>query len=415
MALKKKSIFIIGLLAIIVLIVAIWGGTKIIDSKLYTVEKVRFESVISSKGEIRGKNSVSITLSEDFKNRNLRIRELQIKDLIQEGTLVKKGDWIATLDVASITNQIQDNDEELEEQLADFADAKIDSMIELTNFREEIKEFNFDLEYKALELEQAKFESVAYQRKAKVAYNRIIREMDAKLRNYERKKIELKVRIKREEDRYNYYLRRDSLLKRAIIEATVTAPQNGMVMYAKVRGGRKLRVGDNVSPWNPIIATLPDLSIAISESYIEEIDITKIALGDLVNVKVDALPENKFTGFVSEIANIGQELAGFESMVFQVIIELDQTNLELKPAMTTNNNIIISNFNDVLTIPRECLYSENGIDFVYFKKSGKICKRKVTPGLENEKEIIIESGLTEKDRILYTPPEKAEITEFINE
>ena len=415
MALKKKSIFIIGLLAIIILIIAIWGGTKIIESKLYIVKKVRFESVISSKGEIRGKNSVSITLPDDFKNRNLRIRELQIKELIQEGTLVERGDWVATLDVANITNQIQDNNSEIEEQRADFEDAKIDSTIELTNFREEIKEFNYDLEYQALELEQAKFESVAYQRKAKVAYNKILRQMDAKLRNYERKKIELKVRTKREEDRYNYYLRRDSLLKKAIIQATVTAPQNGMVMYAKVRGGRKLGVGDNISPWNPIIASLPDLSVAVSESYIEEIDITKIAIGDVVNVTVDAVPDYKFTGFVSEIANIGQELTGFESKVFQIMIELNQTNLELKPAMTTNNNIIINNVSDVLTIPRQCLYSENGIDFVYLKKSGKIWKRKVIAGLENEKEIIIESGLAENDKILFTLSEEAKVPEFIED
>ncbi|MBT6765132.1 MAG: hypothetical protein HOA90_11430, partial [Prolixibacteraceae bacterium] len=212
MALKKKSILIIALLAILVLIMAVWGGTKITDSKSCIIKKTNFEQNISAKGEIRGKNSVLIKLPDDFKSRDLRIRELQIKDLVQEGTLVKKGDWIATLDIASITNQIQDNNNDIEEDLADFEDAKIDSAIELNNFREEIKEFRYDLEYQTLELEQAKFESLAYQRKAKVAYNKIIRQMDAKLRNFERKKIELKVRVRRSEREYMYRLRRDSLL-----------------------------------------------------------------------------------------------------------------------------------------------------------------------------------------------------------
>jgi len=413
MALKKKSIFIIGLLVIIILIVSVWGGTKIASPKLCTVESATFESVISSKGEIQGKNTVLIKLHDDFKNRNLRLRELQIKDLIQEGSLVKKGDWVATLDIASINRQIEENNDEMEEDLADFEDAKIDSTIELTNFREEIKEFNYDLEYKALELEQAKFESLAYQRKAKVAYNKIIREMDAKLRNFERKKMELAVRVRRKEHEYNYDLRRDSLLKNAITNATVTAPQDGMVMYAKVRGGRKIRVGDNISPWNPTIATLPDMSVLISETYIEEIDITKIAIGDIVNVTVDAMPENKFTGFVTEIANIGQELTGFESKVFQVMIELNQAKLELKPGMTTNNDIVIDKLNDVLTIPRQCLYSENGINFVYLKKAGKIWKKEVVSGIENEKEIVIESGLNIKDKIFTFIPENPEDLVFI--
>lgn len=413
MALKKKSIFIIGLVAIIILIIVVWGGDKITGSKLYTIRKSSFESVITSKGEIQGKNVVLIKLHDDFKNRELHIRELQIKDLIQEGTLVKKGDWVATLDIASINRQIEENNDEIEEQLADVEDAIIDSTIELTNFREEIKEFNFDLEYKALELEQAKFESLAYQRKAKVAYNKILRQMDAKLRNYERKIIELKVRTKREENRYNYRLRRDSLLKKAIIQATITAPQNGMVMYAKVRGGRKIRVGDNISPWNPTIATLPDMSFVVSETYIDEIDITKITIGDTVNITVDALPDYNFTGLVSSIANIGQELSGFDSKVFQVGIELNQTNLELKPGMTTNNIIVIDNLSDVITIPRECLYSENGISFVYLKAAGKIWKKEVSIGLENEKEIIIESGLNENDKIYISIPKDAGTISFI--
>ena len=412
MALKKKNIFIIGTLVIIISIVAIWSGNKITSSKIYTVEKTNFESVISSKGEIQGKNVVLIKLHNDFKNRSLRIRELQIKDLIQEGTLVKKGDWVATLDIASINRQIEDNNDDIEEDLADFEDAKIDSTIELTNYREEIKEFKFDLEYKALELEQAKFESQAFQRKAKVAYNKITRQMDAKLRNYQRKRMELTVRVRRDEREYNYRLQRDSLLKRAIVNATVTAPQNGIVMYAKVRGGRKIRVGDNISPWNPTIATLPDMSIVISETYIDEIDITKISIGDTVNVTVDALPDDNFTGLVSNIANIGQELSGFDSKVFQVGIELNQTNIELKPGMTTDNTIIVDNLKDVLVIPRRCLYSENGINFVYTKNAGKTWKKKVTPGLENDEEIVIDSGLEEKDKICISIPNNIETISF---
>lgn len=412
MALKKKSIFIIGILTIITFIFAIWGGTKVLDSKVYIVEKTMFESTISSKGEIQGKSSVTITIPDDFKNRELHVHDLQIKDLIQEGKLVKKGDWVATLDIVNITQQIQDNNNAIEQDLANFEDAKIDSTIELNNFREEIKEFNYDLEYKALELEQAKFESLAYQRKAKVAYNKIIRQMDAKLRNYERKKMELKVRVKRSEDRYNYRLLRDSLLKKAIINATIVAPQDGMIMYAKVRGGRKIRVGDQISPWNPTIATLPDMSVLVTVTYIEEIDITKIAIGDIVTVTIDALPENKLKGFVSEIANIGQELTGFESKVFEVIIQLNQTNLELKPAMTTNNSIVINNVNDVLTIPRECLFSDNGEAFVYLKHNGKIWKKKVVPGLENDEQIVINAGLNVKDKVFTSIPKNAEAIPF---
>ena len=413
MSLKKKSIIGIAVVAAVVIIVTVLlTSNGISGEKTYTVKKDNFESVISVKGEIQGKNAVLISLSDVLKRRDLRIYEYQIKDLVQEGSKVKKGDWIATLDIASITQQIQNNNEDLEKQRAEFNDAKIDSAIELTQLREELKEFKYDLEYKEVELEESKYESPAYQRKVKVEYNKTVRQMDKKYRDYQLKQLELKMKTRRIEEKYNEYQKRDSLLKLAVTDARIKAPDNGMVMYAKLWGGRKLKVGDYVSLWNPTIATLPDMSVLVSETYVEEIQITKIAEGDSVEISVDALPDKKFTGKIIKIANIGQELSGFESKVFRVLIEIKDSNPELKPAMTTNNDIIVQNISDVITIPRECLFSQNGDDFVYLKKSGKIYKKKVIAGTENDEKIMITQGLEEKDKILYTPPENANEIDF---
>lgn len=412
MSLKKKSLIGIIALVVIIAVILFLGRNELASSKTATVKRGNFELAISVKGEIHGKNSVSITLDNLFKNRNLRIHNLKIKDLIQEGTIVKKGDWVATLDVANITQQFQENNDKMEERLSNLESAKIDSTIELTNFREEIKEFKFDIEYKELELEQAKFESLAYQRKAKVAYDKIIRQMDAKLRNYERKKLDWKVKMHRTERDYNYYVQRDSLLTKAVIAAQIKAPQDGMVMYAKVRGARKIRVGDEISPWNPVIASLPDLSVLVSETYVQEIDITKIAIGDSVEIIIDALPNKKYSGIISEIANIGQELSGFDTKVFNVLIDMNENGEEIKPAMTTNNRIILTKLNNVIKIPRDCLFSDHGVKFVYLKHKGKIWKKKVVPGLENDKELVINGGLKEKDKIYTSAPNNAETIPF---
>ena len=106
-----------------------------------------------------------------------------------------------------------------------------------------------------------------------------------------------------------------------------------MVIYARLWGGRKLRIGDDISPWHPTIATLPDLSVLISDTYVEEIHITKINTGDSARIMVDAIPGKVFNGVIYKIANIGQELPGFESKVFNVLIELIDNDPELKPAI----------------------------------------------------------------------------------
>jgi multidrug efflux pump subunit AcrA (membrane-fusion protein) len=406
MSSKKKSI--IGIIAgsVIVILAIILGGKTLISDKVYTVQKTTFESVITVNGEIQGKEAVQIVLPEDLKNRDLRIHEYKIKDLIQEGSLVKKGDWIATLNIENITQQIQFNNDEIDRRRIALNDAKIDSAIELKRLREEIDEYSYDIEYRKLELEQAKFESPAYQRKVNVAYNKTFRQMEKKKRDYELRKMHLRVRTQRIEEFYNFYLHRDSLLKKAVVAAEIMAPQDGMVIYARLWGRRKLRIGDNISPWQPVIATLPDLSVLVSDTYVEEIHITKINLNDSVKITVDAIPGKVFNGVIYKIANIGQELPGFESKVFNVIIELIDNDPKLKPAMTSSNNIIVSKIPDVLTVPRECLFVKNNVNYVYVKKEGKIVRQPVTSGPENDKEVMIQSGLQVNDKVLLSEPEE---------
>lgn len=410
---KKRYIWI--LLAVVLVVVLVFIGEKELGSnKIYTVKSGPFELALNIKGEVQGKNAVLISLPDELKHRDLRIYGLKIKDLVDEGTEVKQGDWIATLDGNAITEQMQSNMQELTKSLAELNDAKIDSAIELTKLREELAEFKYDLDYKTLELEQSKYESPAYQRKKQVEFNNTIRQMEKKKRDYELRRMHLKSRTKRTEDQYQYYANRDSLLKVGLKVCRVTAPKDGMVMYAKLWGGRKLRIGDEITRWSPTIATLPDMSVLVSETYVQEIDITKIAEGDSVEIYIDALPDNNYSGVISKIANIGQELPGFDTKVFKVLIDMNESGGEIKPSMTTDNKIILKSLDNALTIPRNCLFSVDDENFVYAKEDGKIVKKRVVSGMENDEEVVIKSGLKEKDKIFTSAPENAEDIPFID-
>jgi hypothetical protein len=163
-------------------------------------------------------------------------------------------------------------------------------------------------------------------------------------------------------------------------------------------------MGDYVSFWDPTIATLPDLTRLVSETYVEEIYISKIHVGDSVRVFVDALKNKEVPACISNISNIGQEMQGFDANVFKVFIKLTGDISKLMPSMTTNNEIIIKKEENVLTIPLACLFTENGKQFVYLKESGNINRRDVVTGERNDKVIIIKSGLKENDKILMSRP-----------
>ncbi len=404
---RKKTIYTAaGVLVLLIAVVFFFG--KKISSNVYKVKREYFEAIISCKGEIQSEKAVFITIPDIFGDRTLEIYDTQIKDLIPEGSIVKKGDYVALLDQGRIKQLKQTNEENLKKILFNYNDAKIDSAVDLVAMRDGIEQFIFDLKYKEIELEQAAFESPAYQRKAQMAYERALRQLDFKKRAYQMTQKSLRIQVVRDEDWVKRLTEKDKKYQIAFDEARITAPQDGMVIYGRTfgRGGsRKLGIGSNVSMQNRVIATLPDLSVLVSETYVEEIYISKIKVGDSARIYIDALKNQVKIGAISSISNVGQEMTGFDSKVFKVNIRISSENNKIKPAMTTNNEIIIDKEENVLVVPRSAMFERSGKQYVYIKEFGKVSIRDVECGSQNEKFVVVKSGLKEGDKILLNKPE----------
>ena len=200
--------------------------------------------------------------------------------------------------------------------------------------------------------------------------------------------------------------KRDDILK-VMDEFIIKAPKPGMVIYMKEWNGAKRKVGSELSPWDPTVATLPDLSSMMSKTYVNEIDISKVKVGQRVKIGVDAFPEKEFAGEVKEIANVGEQLPNSDAKVFEVLIKLFQTDTVLRPSMTTSNVISINSYNDVLHIPLEAIHNNDSLTFVYKKNGFSVSKQVVVVGESNENEIIIEKGLNEGETLMLSIPENA--------
>ena len=162
---SKKTIFIVSALCV-VLMVVIWMFVRKQVSGIYRVKKENFEAIITCKGEIQSEKAVLINLPDIFGNRTLEIWDMQIKDLVPEGSIVKKGDYVALLDQGRIKQLKENNEEALKKILFNFNDSKIDSAVDLVALRNGIDQFGYDLNNRKIELEQSVYESPAFQRKA---------------------------------------------------------------------------------------------------------------------------------------------------------------------------------------------------------------------------------------------------------
>jgi hypothetical protein len=181
-----------------------------------------------------------------------------------------------------------------------------------------------------------------------------------------------------------------------------------MVIYEKEWNGKKRTVGSQIGAWEPTVATLPDLSHMESQTYVNEIDIRKLALGQKVRIALDSDPTKTFEGTVKEIANVGEQRPNTDSKVFEVKVLLTKSDTTLRPGMTTSNAIETSKIADAVYIPIEAISTDSGVTVVYKKSGARVTKQEIETGTMSDDEVTVLRGLDVDDRVLLAPPPGAE-------
>ena len=408
MAFKKKNIIIAGI-ALTLIIVAVLIATSFSDEKtetVYEVRKEKFEAILNCKGEINGLNATIIRAPKVLGDRDLRLWSMKILNLAQDGTNVKKGDFVIQLDASQVMSGMRETRQKLEKEMSDLNNAKIDSTVALTEMREDIKNAILDLEYNKIDLEQSVYESEAYQRKAQMTYQKAENSIAKKRRDFKLEQNKLKLRVARAAEGVETSNIKIEKFQKAMKAAKITAPEDGILIFGKSWDGKKYSKDDNVSTYEfaPPIATLPDMSEIVSEIFVKEIDIAKINIGDSVRVSFDALDGLIIKGNIKNIARIGEDHEDYDMKVFKVIIYLEKSDDGLKPSMTSSNDIVLANYDSAIFVPLNTVFSENGTKFLYLKTREGTKKQIITTGLDNEEFIIVNSGIKEGDLILLKPP-----------
>jgi multidrug efflux pump subunit AcrA (membrane-fusion protein) len=187
--------------------------------------------------------------------------------------------------------------------------------------------------------------------------------------------------------------KKDDFLKTVIL-----APFDGTVVSVGVKKNDVLSAMDYSS--NTAVQ-LVDTSQIKFQGSVDEIDILKIKTGQKAMISVDAIPDKIFTGTVSFISPYGT--ADTSNVVkFNVTIQLDPTDVELKGGLTSTADIAISNVSNVLLVPLSAVTTTTAGSFVTVTNlaTGQTEKRKVTLGTQNLQFAEVLSGLEEGDKVI---------------
>ncbi len=361
-----------------------------------------------------------------------RVRgELKIAELFPEGEQAEIGDLLVRFEETEFQKNLADREQRLETAQAELEKEQAQQRANIAVLKAEIEDQTANLRLAELQVERVKFEAIIEKEKAEISAIQAQLNHDKAVQKLESEKIINDAEIKKRELEIARAQRELDKAKKEFESLRVNAEKPGLVVYGKVwkgDGPEKIRVGDNV--WGGVkVLALPDLSHMQVKTYVNEVDVDKLSVGQPVLVKLDALPEPTFHGSITTIASLGRQKEGEKNVkVFDITVAIDEEDSRLKPGMSATSTVIIETIPprpeakpdsviddssiemavasepQPLFIPLDAVFESNGQSVVYRIKDGVPVEQVVTLGKKNENYVVVEDGLSPDDRITLHNP-----------
>ncbi|MGI6367415.1 MAG: efflux RND transporter periplasmic adaptor subunit [Anaerolineae bacterium] len=180
-----------------------------------------------------------------------------------------------------------------------------------------------------------------------------------------------------------------------LADVELRAPADGIVADIS------LLVGDMVAAGNPVVTLIDSHAYHLLLS-IDETDIGQVTPGQEATVTLDAYPSQPVLGTVSSIGAVGNNVQGIT--MFDVRVNIDATDLALRPFMTAAVDIVVNRQEDAVLVPNRALQRDANGRFVQRIEGDQAVRVPVTLGASNAEYTIVTEGLQPGDKLLLPRP-----------
>ena len=290
---------------------------KGVEVRTETIAKRDLVSVVTASGVIQPKRKVDI--SADISGRVIQVG-------VVEGQMVKVGDLLIRIDPTQFEALVRRSEAAVAQARAQAAQARAN-------------------------LVQA--ESAARRAEQLSAGDRLISNQEL-----EQARTQLRVMQAQEEAaRFGVSQAEASLseARETLRKTTIVSPMAGRVTRLNIDEGETAVVGTMNNPGS-LLLTVADLSVMEASVKVDETDVPRITFGDSASLKIDAFPDQVFTGRVTRISNSAIQAAATggqtqQAVDFEVIITLDAPPAELRPDLSATADIVTDARRGVPAVP----------------------------------------------------------------
>lgn len=448
---KPLLISALSLLGIILAALFWFNGASdenLVDNQLlFTAFRGEFVSAITESGEVESSSNVEIRC--EVKSRGSG--GTAIISIVPEGTFVNKGDFLVQFDDTTLKDRLIEQEILVAQNKASLIQAEND----LVAAEEMAKEYNkgtYNLELETVEAEiavsreslkraeeylkfsiqlnaksfitgrQLKADEFSVN-KATIELNLALQKRDVligftKSRTEEQLNAEVKkleASLEAAQSTLRLAEKRKKEFSQQVDKCRIVAPKSGQVVYASendrdnsiiIEEGALIRDGQEV-------IYLPDPSKMQVRTKVNDSKINFVKKGNEVEIRLDSAPDESISGVVREVATFPMPQRWYQAPIeYEVFVDVTDTSGRAKSGLRAKAKIIVDRKQDSLQIPASAVVRHEGEYFVIAVESGRYVSRKVTLGSNNDKFVVVETGIDVGDEVLINPEKQKEKIEF---
>ena len=432
------------------------GNETKIEAIMAKVSRGEFVAKVLDQGEVQSAENVEIKCNVGSRNGTVTVI-----DVIAEGTAVREGDWLVTLDGESFEKELEQQkmavsnaDTQViqsrasleaaeaskeEYQKGTFLEQKRTIENDIFNAEQELKESEAYLAH-SLKLQARGFYTTQQLRSDEIAVQRarnnvelaeqrlnvlvdITKKKELVLLDSDIAAAEVQVRNAQEAKRIEENTLDEIEEQLGYCKVVVPPGVSGEVVYQKEfdrRGGSEwvLEPGASVRE-RQVLIKLPNPEKMEIKVLINEQKITAIRQNMPATISVDAMPNRNLQGFVTKVNSYAEQGGwGSSSSVreYAAFVRIIDPPRDLIPGMNASVTIQTRFEQDVLQAPLQCIYAANNTNFV-LRKTGedKFETVEVKVMGENSQNVWIESGVDENDELIMNPGQYKDLMDLPKE
>ena len=375
---KRKKIWLsaaIALLIVIVVLSSVRSGRQNAVSVQTSLVKRKdvLVSKVTASGEIRAKEFVDL---------QSEIAGIVTELLVREGAAVRKGDILLLIDPVQTEAERDSSNAQYEASQADVRAQEFLIMNAEANLqRDEASLRSARADLAQAENNQARMES-SFRRRQTLYEDGLLSRDDYEIAQLDLKsaqtRLEVAIAQAAQVEKQLVVARNNIQQNKASAEARLAnakaamarlrqasnqlektvlySPLDGVVTQLNVEQGERAQPGIMSNP-QATLMTIANLGVIQAELKVDETDIVNLTLGDIAEVRIDALPNDIFEGEVTEIGNSPIQSSGIsqEARDFKVIVTLNNPSPKLRPGMSCTGDITTDTRENALVIPIQAL------------------------------------------------------------